>query len=86
MLMDLEWLDSNGNVDYDVLIAELEEEIRMKNKIWTTREGKEIKIKDMETGHILNTIRMIVRNSDMSDIGKKYIEMFVNELKSRIKK
>ena len=47
---------------------------------------KKISEKEMETGHILNTIRMIVRNSDMSYMGKKYIEMFVNELKSRIKK
>ncbi len=31
--------------------------------IWTTREGKRIKIKDMEDAHLLNSIRMINRDT-----------------------
>jgi hypothetical protein len=30
--------------------------------IWTTQNGREIPIKDMETEHIINTIRMLKRN------------------------
>ena len=32
-------------------------------RIWTTREGKRIKIKDMEDAHLLNSIRMINRDT-----------------------
>lgn len=86
MIWDLDYLDCNGDVDYEELMEEIEQEIRITNKIWTTRDGRELKIKEMETTHIINTIKMIVRNSDMSDLGKRYVEIFMNELKERIKK
>lgn len=86
MILDLDYLDCNGDVDYEELMEEIEQEIRITNKIWTTRDGRELKIKEMETTHIINTIKMIVRNSDMSDLGKRYVEIFMNELKKRIKK
>lgn len=82
----LEFLDCNGTLDYDELIEEIEQEIKLSKKIWTTRDGRDINIKDMETSHITNTIKMIVRNSDMSDVAKRYIEIFINELISRSKK
>jgi len=31
-------------------------------EIWTTREGKEIKVCDMSEAHVRNTLNMILRN------------------------
>lgn len=49
------------NVDYDDDIESTP--ILSNESIWTTREGKRIKIKDMENAHLLNSIRMINRDT-----------------------
>lgn len=50
---------------------ELELWLRRRNSgqiIWTTREGKEIPIKDMDVNHLLNTIAMIERNAEKEEL------------------
>ena len=41
----------------------------MKDEIWTTKDGKEIEVKDLTESHAKNIIRYLIRNSliDMSD-------------------
>lgn len=36
----------------------------MTEKTWTTKDGREIPIKDMDDQHLLNAARMIYRNAD----------------------
>ncbi len=39
----------------------------MKEKIWTTKIGEEIKYKDLEDGHLLNIIRYVKRRAKELD-------------------
>ena len=48
-------------------------------KKWTTKNGKEILIADMDTGHIKNCIRMCRRKG----FEERYIYLFEEELKRR---
>ena len=80
-IVDLECLDCNGDVDYNELTEEVEQEIKISKKIWTTRDGRDIEIKDMETSHIINTIKMINRNK--WGYAYEYTKLFEAELKAR---
>ena len=49
---------------------------------WTTREGKQIRIRDMTTQHIKNCLRMLERGIWSQDKKEKY-EALLQELRSR---
>ena len=40
----------------------LASKIPKQTKIWTTRDGQEIMVCDMDNGHLLNTIRLLAKN------------------------
>ena len=52
------------------------------NGIWTTRDGKRIRIIDMSEDHIKNTINYI-RKNDSTDMMLPWVTVFQNELKRR---
>ena len=56
---------------------------RFNNKIWVTKDGKELKIKDMETSHIHNCMKMINKKSKEWGYAEKYKELFMEELTRR---
>lgn len=44
-------------------------------KYWTTREGKEIRVKDMTTSHLENAINYLQRKIDTGDVMVQTIKM-----------
>lgn len=85
MILDLECLDCNGDVNYKELMEEIELETKIAKKIWTTRDGRDIEIKDMETSHIQNCIEFINReiNGKIWCYAEEYTKLFNDELKAR---
>lgn len=62
--------------------AEHELNWRFNNDIWTTKTGETMKISEMETSHIKNSIRFIKRNG----AGREWIPKLRAELAKRIDK
>jgi hypothetical protein len=56
-------------------------EIEASKGIWRTKDGRVLKVEEMETGHIKNCMRMLERNN--VPIRKPYIVMFTKELHRR---
>lgn len=42
-------------------LEDLKRELKERNKVWVTREGKVIPLKEMSTKHLINTINMLER-------------------------
>lgn len=74
--------DYEADIYWDEQQKYMEHEYSAKMGIWHTKDGKEIKIKDMETSHIKNCIAFIRRN-DKIDMYEPYIKTFEEELKRR---
>lgn len=53
-------------------------EIEASKGIWRTKDGRVLKVEEMDTGHIENCIRMLERNN--VPFRKPYIKMFTDEL------
>lgn len=49
--------------------------------LWETKEGKVLSVKEMETSHINNCIKMLKRNN--SPFAYIYVPMFEEELRER---
>lgn len=75
-----EWLcdDANGQT---ITEEEIEIECRLINRTWVTKEGEVLNIKDMDTSHIINCIKMINRNRWC--YAYEYTKLFEAELKRR---
>lgn len=61
-------------VDADIKDLELELWLRRRNSgliVWTTKDGKEISLKDMSDTHLENAINKLVRDSEAED---RYLE------------
>lgn len=56
-------------------------EARLNQGLWTTRDGAQIRVKDMSRRHIENTIAMLKRGNSI--FKQSWIEVFENELKNR---
>lgn len=62
-----------------------ESKLLLSHRVWKTKEGTPIKINTMETSHIYNTAKMVIRNSDIGETEKQYLYLFLEELKERCK-
>lgn len=74
-----EWIVENA-WKLDLLIDEIETKAR--EGIWETKDGRKMRIKDMSTRHIENTIAMLKRN-DSFDIYLPLIGIMEKELERR---
>lgn len=70
---------ANSAFDPDDYYAEHEYRARMGE--WVTKDGKKLKIKDMETSHIHNCIRLINKTGDEALF--EYLPVFEKELERR---
>lgn len=54
------------------------------NEVWETKDLKRIKIKDMETSHIINSVKMIVKSIHNKRYWRvEYLPALIKQLKKR---
>lgn len=54
-----------------------------KVKTWTTRDGTVLKIKDMESSHILNCMAMLLKADQFADLNSEAYKAFARQLLKR---
>jgi hypothetical protein len=80
-----------NNAEADELTVEREMQAELTSQIletnaaedvWLTADGREFKIKDMDTMHIINTLNFLKRNDDYFTL-ELYEQKFKEELRNR---
>lgn len=62
---------------------ELELWLRQRNSgsiIWTTKDGKNISIKDMDNNHLVNTLKMLLKQEEEAECFKDIMECDENDI------
>lgn len=62
---------------------ELELWLRQRNFgsiIWTTKDGKNISIKDMDNNHLVNTLKMLLKQEEEAECFKDIMECDENDI------
>lgn len=78
MSMGREWI-ADHMYEYDIQ-GRIEDDARQ--GVWTTKDGREIQVKEMTTRHIRNTIAYLEKRNTL-DIYEPWIEVFKKELDKR---
>lgn len=48
--------------------------------IWTTKDGKNISIKDMDNNHLVNTLKMLLKQEEEAECFKDIMECDENDI------
>lgn len=67
----------------DVDIVSIDQQARIDKRIWLKKDDSRIKVSDMSTSHVQNTIKMLKRGD--WHLASIWIEIFETELNNRIK-
>lgn len=66
-------------------IKDLELELWLRQRssssiIWTTKDGKNISIKDMDNNHLVNTLKMLLKQEEEAECFKDIMECDENDI------
>lgn len=72
--------------DLDDFFADGEEsEKDFKLRIWTTKDGRRINVKNMTLDHLVNAKEYLKKSSRKSELKAKWIDLFTKQIKKRSK-
>jgi hypothetical protein len=78
--------DAAEDLYHRALMQEAKEEIgynNLREKIWTTKAGKKIKVKNMSDNHVKNTMNLLCKSTTRSGLKDAWISVFMKECKRR---
>ena len=69
----------------DASFWEYEQDLNLENDIWITKEGEEIKVKDLGNNHLANIIALLKRTTPISEVYKLWVIKLTKEQNRRKK-